>query len=202
MDDIPKGPVLPSEEVKSITELYKNDKLVRKSKIGSILGIKKIFNIKLKKIFTILRDILDKSIASLAETNNKKNTFNGTPEYKGKLVELKGEINSLKDHPDYKMIKNYPEAVISKYKVSKLWKDDQEKKHLANIAKLFYIYANTYSLFEYEYDKMQDNIGKSKTTELFTTSLATVKRCITDLEKDTNDTDILEQQLSAKMDEV
>ena len=108
---------------------------------------------------------------------------------------LKEQFNDLKNDPDYKIIKNYPGATTSRFKVSTFWKNDEEKKQLAKIDKLFYVYANTLSLFEHHYNTVQDNINKSN--EL-TTSLGAVNKSIADLEKDQADTEILAQQLSVE----
>jgi hypothetical protein len=195
MNDIPKEPISPSEEAKAIKELYKNDKAVLKSKIGTILSLKRSFNAKLKNMFTSLRDIINKSTAAIAASDKKKNTYYKTPEYKDKMSVLKEQFKDLKDDPDYKMIKNYPGGTTSKFKVSTFWKNDAEKAQLAKIDKLFYVYANTLSLFEHHYNTVQDNINKS---DILTTSLGAVNKSITDLEKDKADTEMLAQQLSVE----
>jgi hypothetical protein len=205
--DIPKEPIPTSEEVKAINQLYKDDKVLRTSKIGSILGIKKSLNLKLKKIVTILRDILKGSNASRENSTNKRNMYIDTPEYKGQIAQLKSELQYLKDDPNYNIITKYPDAITKKLKVSTFWKNDEEKKLLAKVDKLFYTYATVWDRFEEAYEYFQDNkemkdtiiTGKSA-SEIggnFRRHFAKLETSITELEKDASDTVMLEEQLSA-----
>jgi hypothetical protein len=207
MADIPKEPILPSEEVKAINQLYKDDKVLRTSKIGSILGIKKSLNLKLKKIVTILRDILKGSNASKENSTNKRNMYIDTPEYKGQITQLKAELQYLKDDPNYNIITKYPDAITKKLKVSTFWKNDEEKNLLAKVDKLFYTYATVWDRFEEAYEYFQDNkemkdtiiTGKSA-SEIggnFRRHFAKLETSIEELEKDASDTVMLEEQLMA-----
>ena len=206
LKDIPKEPIPPSEEVKAINELYKNDKTKRKSKIETILRLKKHFNEKLNKLVTLLRDIFNNSIKSISNSTNKKNMYVGTSEYKGKIAEIEGLVEEIKDDPDYKIIKDYPDKITSELKVSKLWKDDNEKKLLAKIDKLFYIYSNVWKLSNSAYDYfkkykyMKDSMMAVNDSALeigarFRKELTNMERYISDLNKDASDTAIIEQQL-------
>jgi hypothetical protein len=206
LKDIPKEPIPPSEEVKAINELYKNDKTKRKSKIETILRLKKHFNEKLNKLVTLLRDIFNNSIKSISNSTNKKNMYVGTSEYKGKIAEIEGLVEEIKDDPDYKIIKDYPDKITSELKVSKLWKDDNEKKLLAKIDKLFYIYSNVWKLSNSAYDyfkkykDMKDSMMAVNDSALeigarFRKELTNMERYISDLNKDASDTAIIEQQL-------
>jgi hypothetical protein len=206
LKDIPKEPIPPSEEVKAINELYKNDKTKRKSKIEKILRLKKNFNQKLTRIVTILQDIFKKSLDSISNSTNKKNMYVGTSEYKGKIAELEGLVEEIKDDPDYKIIKDYPDKITSDLKISKLWKDDNEKNLLAKIDKLFYIYWNIWQSFNSAYDyfkkykDMKDSMMAINDSSLeigarFRKELTNMERYISDLNKDASDTATLEQQL-------
>ena len=208
LKDIPKEPIQPSEEVKAINELYKDDKTRRKSKIDKILSLKKNFNEKLNKVVTLLRDIFKNSINSKSNSTNKKNMYLGTSGYKGKIAELEGLVEEIKDDPDYKIIKDYPDKITSELKISKLWKDDNEKNLLAKIDKLFYIYWNIWQSFNSAYDyfrkykDMTDNMVAFKDSALdigdrFRKELTNMEKYIVDLTKDASDTEILEQQLMA-----
>ena len=206
LKDIPKEPILPSEEVKAINELYKDDKTMRKSKIDKILSIKKKFNPKLSKLVTLLGDIFKGSNKSISISSNKKNMYVGTKEYKDNIDNLEVLVEEIKDDPDYKIIKDYPDKITSELKISKMRKSDSEKKLLAKIDKLFYLYWNIWQSFNSAYDyfkkykHMTDNIMAISDSALeigarFRKESKNMEKYIEDLAKDASDTVELENQL-------
>ena len=92
-------------------------------------------------------------------------------------------------------------------KVSTFWKNDEEKKLLAKVGKLFYTYATVWDRFEEAYEYFQDNkemkdtifTGKSakEIAVNFRRYFTTLETSIRELEKDASDTVMLEEQLSA-----
>ncbi len=131
----------------------------------------------------------------------------GTSEYKGKIAELEGLVEEIKDDPDYKIIKDYPDKITSQLEISKFLKDDNEKKLLAKIDKLFYIYWNIWQSFNSAYDYFRKYKNMTDSTialndsaidigARFRKELASMNKYIEDLAKDASDTIILEQQLT------
>jgi len=210
MKDIPKEPIPTFEEVKAINQLYKDDKTRRKSKIDKILSLKKYFNPKLSSLLKLLRGLFKNSIQSRSNPTNKKNTYVDTSDYKGTINILEKLVQDIKYSPDYKIIKDFPDAITSKLEISKFIKDDNEKKLLAKIDKLFYIYWNIWQSFNSAYDyfkkykNMTDNTfafqdSASQIEYRFKKELANMDKYIEDLVKDASDTDELEKQLSSSM---
>ena len=131
----------------------------------------------------------------------------GTSEYKGKIAELEGLVEEIKDDADYKIIKDYPNTITSELKISKFLKDDNEKKLLEKIDKLFYIYWDIWNSFNPAYDYFKKYKNMTDSTLAFNDSaidigarfrkeLASMENYIKDLTKDASETTILEQQLT------
>ena len=131
----------------------------------------------------------------------------GTSEYKGKIAELEGLVEEIKDDADYKIIKDYHNTITSELKISKFLKDDNEKKLLEKIDKLFYIYWDIWNSFNPAYDYFKKYKNMTDSTLAFNDSaidigarfrkeLASMENYIKDLTKDASETTILEQQLT------
>jgi len=207
----------PSEEVKAINKLYeKYDK--KGEKVKKIIDLRKLFNTGLKQLATLLLEMYTKSLESqetwVKNGSNSKtptNLYITTKEFTDTSTKLKQQLDAFKKSDNFKLIGNsesYCDKIIGEFKPSFFVFEDN-KTLLTKICRLFGLYMRSIKSFETFYAYFNDNkkmtggfFGRNPTPDYvlryFKSWSESLKGILINLEKDSKDTEVLEQQLSNK----
>jgi hypothetical protein len=153
-------PLLPSQEVVAINELYKEyDK--KNQKIKQIIDLRKYFDSGLKKLVPLLLKIFTNSIDSYKKSNQDKpkNGYIGTEDYKRTKQQLEEEFKIFKENNNYEYIKDSTSAcnqIISEFSPS-FFTLGKKKELAKKICTLFEKYVHIMEKFNEAYNYFNDH---------------------------------------------
>ena len=214
LKEIPKEPIPPSQEIIAINKLYeKYDK--KPEKIKKILELKRALNKGLKQIIPLFLEIITNSVESQktwkdngANKNTPINLYVTTKQFTETMAKLETQLKELKNSSNYKFIKDktkFTDEIVSEFKPS-MFAFGATRDLLIKICKLFETYPQIMFRFNEGYEYFKNNqkmkggmFGTNPTPEdvvrTFNHLISTFKYKLTELDKDSQDTDELEKQL-------
>ena len=215
LKEIPNEPVPPSREIIAINKLYeKYDK--KPEKVKRLLELKRALNQGLKQIIPLFLEIITKSVESQktwkengANKNTPINLYVTTKQFTDTMAKLETQLKELKNSSNYKFIKDktkYTDEVVSEFNPSMVFAYGASRDLLIKICKLFETYPQIMFRFNEGYEYFKNNqkmkggmFGTNPSPEdvvrTFNNLISTFKYKLTELDKDSQDTDELEKQL-------
>jgi hypothetical protein len=212
--EIPKEPVPPSQEVVAINKLY--EKYAKKNeKVKRLLELRRFFTTEFKKILPLLIEIFTKSVESQKAWkdggSNKStpiNLYQTTKQFKETKANLEKQLTQLKNSNNYRFIKHpekYTDEVVSEFNPSIVFAFGQSRDLLIKMCKLIEKYAQIMNRINEAYEYFNDNQkmkggvfgvpSQEDVVRTFNNQVSTFKYKLTDLDKEAEYTNQLEQQL-------